>query len=373
MTEQLIYTQPESADFAAAVASAQATFKFLWREISWERRRIVPGLDMAAVKVSFAVDINDPSTPSVENMWVTDIDFDGQNLHGVLMNEPQWVGSLRAGDPVTVPVADLNDWIYVTCGRVYGGFTIDALRAGMGAAERDEHDQAWGLDFGEVGRIALVAQDPPVLLGRNLDSPADQAALATLERSEHPMSVNALDKIKEGLRQDPKLVNDFDDDGWTLLHREVLAGNFEFVRALAKQGADIKAPNRNGHTPLMLARMAGWPRLIDALQEGFPLWPIGLALVLAALGWLYFLVWQPLQSFWGGQRGVSIDGPMPFVGAVLLLGMGLVSCTGPWYFHLRERTPLLGKSRALDLGAMLLGLLLAFVLHDQLQAYVRGF
>ncbi|WP_137984436.1 DUF2314 domain-containing protein, partial [Pseudomonas viridiflava] len=114
MTEQMIYgVEGESADFKAAVASAHRTFKFLWRELSWEQRRIVKALDMAVVKISFATDSTDPDGPSVENMWVTDIGFDGHTLTGVLMNEPRWVSRLSAGDPVSVPLAHLSDWMYV--------------------------------------------------------------------------------------------------------------------------------------------------------------------------------------------------------------------------------------------------------------------
>lgn len=68
MTEQIIYgVEGESDEFKAAVASAQATFKYFWRELSWEARRIVKGLDMAAVKMSFPIESDDPEVPSVEN------------------------------------------------------------------------------------------------------------------------------------------------------------------------------------------------------------------------------------------------------------------------------------------------------------------
>ncbi|MCF7533709.1 DUF2314 domain-containing protein [Pseudomonas petrae] len=51
MTGQIIYSvKGESDELKAAVAGAQATFKFFWRELSWEARRIVKSLDMAAVK-----------------------------------------------------------------------------------------------------------------------------------------------------------------------------------------------------------------------------------------------------------------------------------------------------------------------------------
>jgi uncharacterized protein YegJ (DUF2314 family) len=387
MTEHIIYSvEGESDELKTAVISAQTTFKFFWRELSWESRRIVKSLDMAAVKMSFAVDDNDPELPSVENMWVSDVEFDGQFITGVLMNEPRWVTSVRASDTVSLPLAALNDWMYVRDGHAYGGFTVDALRDGMSAEARDEHDRAWGLDFGEPGTVEVVPAaegQAPWLLSRNLDSAADRQTLAMLEHAEHPMALNMREKVEEGLQQHPHVIGDYDPGGWLLLHREVLAGNYSVVHALLRHGADPLAPNAHGQTPISLADEAGWPRITSLLKghetddqvavesRGFPLWPIGFALVALAFGWLYYLVVYPLRNAWSGHS-VDIARPWDFVGAFMLLGFGLVSCTGPWYFRLRLRTPQCGGARLLDLLTMLAGLLLAFSLHDQLQRYVMG-
>jgi uncharacterized protein YegJ (DUF2314 family) len=59
--------------------------------------------------MSFVLDADDPDIPAVENMWVTDIEFDGESLSGVLMSSPRWFTSLMASDPVTLPLAALND------------------------------------------------------------------------------------------------------------------------------------------------------------------------------------------------------------------------------------------------------------------------
>ncbi|MGQ3825074.1 DUF2314 domain-containing protein [Pseudomonas alliivorans] len=385
MTEQIIYgVEGESADFKAAVASAHRTFKFFWRELSWEQRRIVKALDMAAVKVSFATDSTDPDGPSVENMWVTDIGFDGHTLTGVLMNEPRWVSQLSSGDPVSVPLAHVNDWMYVCGGRVYGGFTIDALRSGMSREERAAHDQAWGLDFGEAGRVALVPPangKAPVLFNRPLNGRADGKALDKLERTEHPMALNVQSTVEQGLRDDPSLISDYDDGGWQLLHREALAGNCNFVITLLYMGADAAALNSQGKSALMLARLAGWPRLVELLESespnlqramqysGFSLWPIGLGMVAVALGGLYFVAFKPLMDVWAGVRAEAPNKWL-FTALFMLLGYGLVSCTGPWYFRLRERTPMWGKSRAMDVIALMGWLALGFVLQEALADYL---
>jgi len=37
-----------------AYENARGSFRYFWRELSWERRRIVPGLDLACVKAPFS-------------------------------------------------------------------------------------------------------------------------------------------------------------------------------------------------------------------------------------------------------------------------------------------------------------------------------
>ncbi|WP_285424774.1 DUF2314 domain-containing protein [Pseudomonas sp. efr-133-TYG-103a] len=388
MSEHTIYSvKGESEELKAAVASARTTFKFFWRELSWESRRIVKCLDLAAVKLSFTLDPDDPQIPAVENMWVGNVEFDGQTITGVLMNEPRWATSLQASDTVSLPFEALNDWMYVRNGHVYGGFTVDALRAGMSEDARDEHDRAWGLDFGTPGLVEVVPapdDQQPWLLSRNLDSAEDRQTLATLEHTEHPMALDMREKVEEGLQEHPHVIHDYDPAGWLMLHREVLAGNYPVVAALLRHGADPLAPNVHGQTSLALASAAGWPRIVDLLQRsapeyhgqvpsrGFPLWPIGFALMALGLGWLYYLVIHPLQETWGG-RSVEIARSWDFLGAVMVLGYGIVSGTGPWYFRLRMRTPQWGGSRVLDLIALLIGAVIAFTLHDQLQHYVIGF
>ncbi|TDV58752.1 uncharacterized protein YegJ (DUF2314 family) [Pseudomonas sp. LP_7_YM] len=388
MTDQTLYAvEGESEIFQEAVASAKATFKFFWRELSWERRRVVPGLDLAAVKVSFGVNTSDPLSPSVEHMWVTDVDFDGENLSGVLMSEPHWVKSLAAGDQVSVPFVDLNDWIYVLGGRAFGGFTVDALRSTMAPVERDEHDAAWGIDFAEAGVIELVPPargQEPLMFTRGLDTPSDRHALAKLERIEHPMSLNVQDMIEQGLEDDPELISDYDQSGRLLLHREVLAGNHDFVYALLRRGADPQATDSYGRTSFSLAQLAGWPRVITVLETGepapqfadqsvgFPAWPIGVGLVVIALSALYFIYFRswlngysPINSYFLGSVG--------FATCVWVVGQGLVLCTGPWYFRLRERTPMWGNARALDLICTVGGFTIATWAYDLLTRYFLGF
>lgn len=51
----LFYRKGADPAVVEASARARASFGVFWREMSWERRRIVPGTQLAVIKVPFAV------------------------------------------------------------------------------------------------------------------------------------------------------------------------------------------------------------------------------------------------------------------------------------------------------------------------------
>lgn len=275
----------DDPNFEEAATRARQTFRYFWRELSWEHRRIVPGLDLAVVKASF----RDPPEMTaqrgedgfeVEHMWLSDVTFDGRRLQGTLMNEPSSLQSVHEGDHVDIPGKQICDWMYIIFGEVYGGFTIDALRRGMSPSERKAHDAAWGgLDFGEAGIVNIVppnyiGQEPPprkkkglgALFGKAASPPAPQD-YAAVAAAEHPMSVNMRESLEESLRQQPDAVHQADERGFTIFHDLALAGSFDGVDVCLKYGADPNRPAVNGLTPFGLAKSLGWDRVMARLQQ----------------------------------------------------------------------------------------------------------
>src|SRR5262249_42721918 len=133
-------------------ASARETFRFFWREVAWEKRRIVKALDFANVKAAFADDDGE-----IEHMWLSQVEVDGQYVSGVLLNTPVSVDA-RKGDPAPVLPSLISDWMYGTDDEVCGGYTVQILRARMGGEERREHDQAWGLQFGDPSKVRVFPE-----------------------------------------------------------------------------------------------------------------------------------------------------------------------------------------------------------------------
>jgi uncharacterized protein YegJ (DUF2314 family) len=235
-----------------AYEQARATFRYFWREVAWERRRIVPALDLAAVKAPFSDgDRRRKDTPEAEHMWLSEVDFDGRDVSGVLINSPNWLTGVKEGDAVGVPLGRISDWMYAISGVVYGAFTVNLLRSRMGRKDLKEHDAAWGLNFGDPAKLRVA--------------PAPEKGQP--ESPEHPMSVNMACSLKEQLAREPSLLTAADDRGWTLLHQEALAGSAPTVGVLLDAGADPEARTRDGRTALQLAQSLGWETVAALLAR----------------------------------------------------------------------------------------------------------
>lgn len=183
-------------------------------------------------------------------MWIDDIYFDGLYIYGVLNNEPGELTNVEQGESICVPVDDISDWMFVCNGIPYGGFTVQAMRGQMTEEERTEHDAAWGIDFGDPGQILLVYEEKEH--PENLE--------------EHPMCRNCIDDFRQQLSQNSDFLHEQDEDGYTPLHHEAIAGNALMVQAMLEYGASPASTTSEGYTALDFARLAGWQNVADLLE-----------------------------------------------------------------------------------------------------------
>ncbi len=267
MTEKKIFfADGNNPKMIEAFKNAQKTFKYFWRELSWEYRRIVPALTIACVKIAFTQDTDNGQI--VEHMWINEVQFDGNNVKGVLINSPNELTNIANGDFVNVPLYQISDWLYAAYSqkpksffsklfssspkpKTYGGFTIQVMRSEMTNKDRKEHDNAWGLDFGNYNDILLVIYQ--------LENPENL--------KEHPMSKNMRDKLIEFLKEYPDEVTLRDEDGLTLLHKETIAGNLTSVEVLLSYGADKNIKSNQGESALDFAKKMNWEHIIPVLEK----------------------------------------------------------------------------------------------------------
>ena len=204
-----------------AFEQARESFKYFWRELYWERRRIAPMLDYAMVKICFLDVINGEEVG--EHMWVNDVEFDGETIYGTLVNEPDSVQNVKVGDQISAKFTDMSDWLFAIDGRAYGGFSVQAMRSRI----QKEH--------------------PENLI-------------------EHPMSKNMRDQVEKYIKEHPSMVTDTDELGFTQLHHEALAGNLTIVNLLLENGASKNARTKSGKTAAELAKQIGWSEIAKVLK-----------------------------------------------------------------------------------------------------------
>lgn len=262
---QIYWFEGDDPEMAAASRRARDGFRYFWRELSWEYRRIVPGLDLASVKIAFTDPLPPGSLeqPTVEHMWIGEVMFDGKRVRGRLLNSPNKLTSVAEGDRIEVAFERVGDWMYVLSGRVYGAFTVNLIRSRMSPAERRAHDQAWGFDFGDPADIQLVPVwgAKPGVLGRLFGKTGSANPDA-----EHPMSVNMGPSLQATLEKDPSLLSHRDEDGFTMLHHLALGGSADGVRIALAFGADRAARTVHELRPIDLAQRMGWSRVVALLE-----------------------------------------------------------------------------------------------------------
>lgn len=240
----------ESPEMISAFNKAQETFKYFWRELSWEYRRIIPAFDLAYVKCAFIQEhSNSSDSPLVEYMWISQIDFDGTTISGQLMNQPNYIDNVQAGEIIEQPFEAIVDWMFLTQDQVYGGFTIQEYRKQLNDSERKEYDASWGINFGDPNNILFVydqEEHPENLI-------------------EHPMCEKMLDSFLNFIQTNPTVIHERDDRGNQLLHREAIAGNFLIIQALLQHNLDKSVLNNQSMTASALAHKMGWENIAKLL------------------------------------------------------------------------------------------------------------
>ncbi|WP_428067885.1 DUF2314 domain-containing protein [Chryseobacterium gambrini] len=109
---KIFFADAADPEMSKAYKKAQETFKYFWREQSWEYRRIIPALSVSCVKVAFSQEDPSSDSPIVEHMWINDIHFDGDLIKGYLINKPNKLTNVEVGDYVEIPVNEISDWLF---------------------------------------------------------------------------------------------------------------------------------------------------------------------------------------------------------------------------------------------------------------------
>lgn len=115
-TLPLVEVDPDDPLLQKAVAEARAR----WPEF-------VSAYEQGAGE-AFSVKAPVTVADNTEYIWLSVTAIEGDRIYGTLDNDPGNLGRLKRGSKVSVAVADLADWMYIsTKKRLVGGFTLAAV------------------------------------------------------------------------------------------------------------------------------------------------------------------------------------------------------------------------------------------------------
>ena len=113
----------QAKDSDPRIVAATAEARRRWPEF-------VTAFEHPGARKGFAVKHAFPTRDgSKEHMWVNLTAIQGNQIKGTLDDQPLGDIGLKENDPVTLTLADVEDWVYTDGGRLVGGFSVAALEA----------------------------------------------------------------------------------------------------------------------------------------------------------------------------------------------------------------------------------------------------
>ena len=138
--------EPEVHMFRTGDSDMAAAFKAARRSVPGLVERL-PKLQAAGIYASVKVPVVEGD--QVEHIWLSDIRFGEGQVHGALNNAPLNLPSWSLGDPISVPLEGISDWMVVYEDRLIGGYTFFVARNRLQGEDLATFDRQVGLIFPE--------------------------------------------------------------------------------------------------------------------------------------------------------------------------------------------------------------------------------
>ena len=108
------YFEDTDPEMAAAIARAQQTLPQFWQVFDKREHG----------ESNFALVVRITDKGRIEHFHVTDFERRDGRTMVTISNKPNIVASVKAGDRLEIPAADITDWHYMRDGKFVGSFTL---------------------------------------------------------------------------------------------------------------------------------------------------------------------------------------------------------------------------------------------------------
>ena len=123
--DKVVTVEDDDAEMNAAIAKARASLPQFWA--AFEKR--------TNGESDFALKVQITDSNGTEHFWATEIERRDGNIMGTINNDPNIVESVKLGERIVIPEADISDWLHMRHGKMVGNATVKPLFKQMPPAE----------------------------------------------------------------------------------------------------------------------------------------------------------------------------------------------------------------------------------------------
>lgn len=126
--DKVIKVETDDPEMVAAIAKARDTLPQFWQVFD----------NRAGGESDFCLKVKITDTRGTEHFWATDVERRDGRILGTINNDPNIVATVKLGDRIEIPEADISDWLYMRDGKMVGNETLRPLLKAMPAAEAEK-------------------------------------------------------------------------------------------------------------------------------------------------------------------------------------------------------------------------------------------
>ena len=123
--DKVINVEEDDPEMVGAMKTARETLPHFWQVYEKPARG----------ETNFALKVKITDKLGTEHFWATDVERRDGKILGTINNDPNIVKSVKLGDRMEIPEADISDWLYMRDGKMIGNQTIKPLFKQMPADE----------------------------------------------------------------------------------------------------------------------------------------------------------------------------------------------------------------------------------------------
>lgn len=115
--DKVVNAEDNDPEMVAAIAKARDTLPQFWQVFDKPERG----------ETGFSLKVKITDKKGTEHFWATDIERRDEKIRGTINNDPNIATSVKLGDRIEIPEADISDWLYMRGGKMVGNRTLVPL------------------------------------------------------------------------------------------------------------------------------------------------------------------------------------------------------------------------------------------------------